>query len=109
MHLYFVQLDRKTVAFLGSNFVCYLAIVKCVVSHAASVGASLTYGLSILCRVQIRFFLKFADVLLVSNSLVAEPIRNLRFLYYRILGFFHTWLTVIPHFLASSSFASSDG
>jgi len=67
-------------------FVCYLAIVKCVVSHAASVGASLTYGLSVFRRVQIRFFLKFADIFLVTNSLVAEPIRNLGFFLNRQLA-----------------------
>ena len=55
-------------------FVCYLAIVKCVVSHAASVGASLTDCLSILRGVQVRFFLEFTDILLISNTFVAEPI-----------------------------------
>lgn len=82
MHLCFVlmfcSVRSKDCSIFGFwIFVCYLAIVKCVVSHAASVGASLTYGLSVLRRVQIRFFLKFADVLLVSNTLVAEPVRDL--------------------------------
>ena len=69
---------------------------------------------SSLCSVHVGFFLSFCYVLLVTNPFISKPIINLQkdnfnvFLIYPFTSYY-TWDTVIPHFFANSSFASSEG
>ena len=88
-------------------------------SSTILINARIANRLGCFGSIEIGLFLKFSNILFVSNPFISKPIRNLNYTniilinmqndfkkkIFRVL----TCETVIPHFLASSSFASSEG